>query len=80
MSHELFLNIFNGPRNIFLSCIFVILIFKLEVGAQNIQTSLQEDSRKTNHIKTNDIDSADIRQIVVKTKNQKMFDAVWPWC
>ena len=29
MGHELFLDIFNGPRNIFLSCIFVILFFKL---------------------------------------------------
>ena len=30
MGHEIFLKIFNGPRNIFLCSIFIILIFKLK--------------------------------------------------
>ena len=29
MDHEIFFKIFDGPQNIFLCCIFVILFFKL---------------------------------------------------
>ena len=44
--------IFDGPQNIFLCSIFVILFFKLRrVGAQNIQTSHQGNLRKTRHLK-----------------------------
>ena len=43
MSHEIFFKIFEGPQNIFLCSISVILFF-IEVkgvGAQDIQTSLR---------------------------------------
>ena len=43
MGHEIFFKIFEGPQNIFLCSIFVILFF-IEVkgvGAQDIQTSLR---------------------------------------
>ena len=30
MSHEIFFKIFDGPRNIFLCSIFIILFFKLK--------------------------------------------------
>ena len=29
MGHEIFFKIFNGPRNVFLCSIFIILVFKL---------------------------------------------------
>ena len=31
MDHEIFFKIFDGPRNIFLSSIFIILFYKLKV-------------------------------------------------
>ena len=31
MGHELFFNIFNGPRNVFVCFIFIMFFFKLKV-------------------------------------------------
>ena len=40
MGHEMFFKIFDGPRNIFLCSIFIILFFEVKgVEAQNIQAS-----------------------------------------
>ena len=40
MGHEIFFKILDGPRNIFLRSIFIILFFKVKgIKAQNIQTS-----------------------------------------
>ena len=56
MDHEMFLKVFDGPQNIFL-CSFLILNFSkfIEkfkwVGAENVQTSHQEDLRKIRHVK-----------------------------
>ena len=57
MDHEIFFKIFDGPQNIFLCSIFYVFlcsnfIFYFNgVGVQNIQTSHQEDLRKTRHVK-----------------------------
>ena len=52
IGHEIFFKIFNGPQNIFLWSIFVILFFQVKgVAAQNIQTSHQGDLRNTKHVK-----------------------------
>ena len=49
MDHEIFFQIFDGPQNIFLCFILVILFFKF--GAQKIDTSHQRDLRKSRHVK-----------------------------
>ena len=52
MGHEIFFNIFDGPQNIFLCSIFVILCFKLKgLEQKNIQTGHQGDLRKTRYVK-----------------------------
>ena len=52
MGHEIFSKFFDGPQNIFVCSIFVILFLKLRVVvAQSIQTSYQGDLRKTRHVK-----------------------------
>ena len=45
MGHEIFFKIFDGPEIFFMFC------FRKEVEAQNIQTSHQEDLRKTRRVK-----------------------------
>ena len=73
MGREIFFKIFDGPQNIFLCSIFVILFFKFKgVGAQNIPTSKQRDVRKTRHVKKITFS----QQIVLKAnsvKNKKKF-------
>ena len=48
MSHEIFMEIFDGPRNIFLCSPLVILIFK---SAKTAQTGYQGDLKKVRHVK-----------------------------
>ena len=71
MGHEIFFKIFDGPRNIFLCSIFIILFFKLKELKHKISKLALKEILKRHEI--NRIHSADIRKIVVKIK--KMFDA-----
>ena len=51
ISRKIFFKIFDGPQNIFLCSIFVILFFEVKgIGTQNVQTSHQGDLRKTRHV------------------------------
>ena len=51
MGNEIFFKVFDGPQNIFLCSIFVILFFKLRGWSTNIQTSHKGYLRKTRHVK-----------------------------
>ena len=51
MGHEIFIKIFDGPRNIFLCSPLVTLIFKLRESAQTPQTGYQGDLKKVRHVK-----------------------------
>ena len=51
MGHEIFIKIFDGPRNIFLCSPLVTLIFKLRESAQTAQTGYQGDLKKVSHVK-----------------------------
>ena len=74
MGHEIFLKIFDGPQNIFLCPIFVILFFKLRGLQHKISNWPSRRFKKGKTCYINHIDSADIRQMVVKFF-KKMFDA-----
>ena len=77
MGHEIFFKIFDGPQNIFLCSIFVILFFKLR-GLEHKISKLTIKGIQERQVMLNKshplIQSGDIRQIVVKIK-KKMFDA-----
>ena len=69
MGHEIFFKIFDGPQNIFLCSIFVILFFKL----RGLEHKISKEDNRTSHHKSHHIQSADIRQIVVKIKNKYLM-------
>ena len=69
MGHEIFFKIFDGPQNIFLCSIFVILFFKLR-GLEHKISKLTIKGIQERQVMLNKshplIQSGDIRQIVVK--------------
>ena len=73
MDHEIFFKLFDGPQNIFLCSIFIILFFKLRGLEYKISKLAILVIKKDKACQINHIYSEDKRQILVKIK--KMFDA-----
>ena len=78
MIHEIFFKIFDGPRNIFIRSIFIILFVKLKKLKHIISKLSLSRWKKDMTYEINHIHPADVRQRVVKIK--KIFDLFWPWC
>ena len=71
IDHEIFFKSFDGPRNISLCSIFLILFFKLKGLKQKISKLAIKETEERHDMLNNHIHSADIRQIVVKIKKKK---------